>query len=452
MKKNYGLILFLGVFLLMCLWPLVGMAVMGPSEAAANEALAAPPSLTKGGAFNADFLNDTSDYFADHFASRRELVTINAKLEAAIFGESAEEKVILGKDGWLFYKSTLDDYQGQNLLSDREVGAAARCLALMQEYAQEQNVAFLFTIVPNKNTLYPEYMPARCVPSELPGNAERLREALRQEGVRFVDLESAFCAEDRVLYQRLDSHWSNLGAALAHDAIMDALAKDAERFYSPDRFTAVQDHEGDLYAMLYPAGAEKDVQYYPDWSRRFTYDRPIRSAEDQKISTSCPDQSGSLLMFRDSFGNTLHTFMAESFGAACFSRAMPYDLSLLDDTGADTLVIEIVERNITWLTQHAPILPAPVRQLDLPEACDSSVQFTYAFTQTADGAVRCSGNLRCAPDAGSPIWLVCDGVIYEASPAGSGEFPFTAYLPAQPASFRIMFSQNGALVISKAHG
>ena len=33
--------------------------------------------------------------------------------------------------------------------------------------------------------------------------------------------------------------------------------------------------------------------------------------------------------------------MAESFGTACFSRAMPYDLTLLQSERADTLIIEL---------------------------------------------------------------------------------------------------------------
>lgn len=450
MKKHFGLFLFLCVFLLMCLLPLVGMAITGPSEAAANEILAAPPSLTRAdGSFNTAVLNDTNDYFADHFSFRQELITADAKLEAAVFSESASKDVILGKDGWLFYQSTLDDYQGQNLLSDREIWSAAHCLALMQEYAQVHDASFLFAVAPNKNTLYPQYMPDRYLRTAQPGNAARLLEALQAAGVMTADLETVFLAEDSVLYQRLDSHWNNLGAALAHDTIMDALGKNAARFYVPDRFAAVKDHDADLYQMLFPAGKEKDVQLYPAWEWSFTCDRPIRSAEDQTIRTSCTDRDGKLLMFRDSFGNALYPFMAESFGSACFSRAMPYDLSLLESESADTLVIEIVERNIGWLSSRAPILPAPVREIRVPEVCDPSVKYACTFSEKADGTVCCSGSLDCVVDSDSPIYLVCDGTVYEASPAGSGVAPFTAYLPSQPAALQVMFYRGNTLVITQ---
>lgn len=447
MKKNLGYLIFLVVFLLLCLFPLVGMAITGPSGSVGNEILSAPPSLTKAGGFNPSFLSDASDYFADHFAARQELITANARLEAALFGESAEEKVILGKDGWLYYKSTLDDYRGQNLLADREIWSAAHCLALMQEYAQAQNVDFLFAVAPNKNTLYPEHMPDRYLRSDATGNLAHLYDALQQEGVQFADLKAAFDAEDSTLYYRLDSHWNELGAALAHDTILDALGKDAPRLYDPDQFTEGTHYNGDLDVMLYPLGSDTDVDDLPNWDWYFSISEPFRGAEDQMIQTRCAERSGSLLMFRDSFGNSLYPYMADSFFEARFSRAMPYDLSLLD--GADTLIVEIVERNIDWLAQRAPILPAPVRELALPKTCDPAAQFTCGFTQTDGGTVCCSGNLGCAPDTDSPIYLVCDGTVYEASPAGSGELPFTAYLPAQPATLQIMFYRNGTLVISQ---
>ena len=165
------------------------------------------------------------------------------------------------------------------------------------------------------------------------------------------------------------------------------------------------------------------------------------------IHTLRAERSGSLLMFRDSFGNSLYPFMADSFFEARFSRAMPYDLSLLDEFHSDTLVIELVERNIVWLTQRAPILSAPIRQISVPAVSNDAAAFTFTFPQT-DGAVCCTGNLNCTPDTDSPIWLVCDGAVYEATPAGSGELPFTAYLASQPAALQIMFLQNGTPVIS----
>lgn len=49
------------------------------------------------------------------------MVTANAALEAAVFRVSAEEKVTLGRDGWLFYTETLDDYLHTGALTQRQL-------------------------------------------------------------------------------------------------------------------------------------------------------------------------------------------------------------------------------------------------------------------------------------------------------------------------------------------
>lgn len=449
MKKTWYQILFLILGLAICLLPLLGLAVTGPAPAAANEILAFPPEWkTSSGSLNLRYLSDACDYFRDHFSCRQELITLNAKLESGLLGDSASKKVVVGKDGWLFYAETTDDYQNTDPLSDRRIWAAAHTLSLIQEYARSKNAAFLFTVVPNKNTLYPQYMPDLYLRSEEPGNRERLFAALRKEGVSCLDLTDAFRAENRVLYHRLDSHWTNLGAALAHDRILAALGKQEDHFYDPARFRTERTHSGDLYTMLYPTGTEKDIQYLPDPPLRFQYAVPIRSPEDQRILTACDGKTGNLLMFRDSFGNSLHSFMAESYEKAWFSRAMPYPLTMLDASGADTLVIEIVERNIDWLSLRATILPAPVRELPLPE--DQMAVSASLSCEQENALWKISGELMEGMDEDSPIYLLVDGTLYEASPVGEKEGSFTAYLPAQIEQVSILFRRNGKLVQSTA--
>ena len=449
--KKLAKLLFLAVFLLMSLAPALGMLIFGPTEASANEILTQPPSVTnREGGFNVSVLNDASDYLRDRFWFRHELITANAAVEAAVFRESASEDVILGKEGWLYFHDTLDDYQGQNLLTDRQIWAAARVLSLIQEYAASRGVRTLFAPVPNKNTIYPEYMPDSSSRTSEATNYDKLLNALAEEGVEALDLRPVLRShrDEVLLYQTLDSHWNNLGAALAHDAILEALGRSGTA-YEPAAFTFARDHSADLYQMLYPTGSEKDLQAYPTRERSFTYLRPIRSPEDQRIFTACETGEGSLLMFRDSFGNTLHTFMAESFASACFSRAMPYDLSLLDSENPDTLILEITERHLRWLAERPPILPAPVRTPDLSAAIPAQA-LTLAVEKTDSGLVCLRGALPLQPDLRSPVYLEADGIVYEASPAGETERSFTAYLPTEVRSVRVFWSAAGVLYAAPA--
>ncbi len=381
------------------------------------------------------------------------MVTLQNTLTATLFHQSGESDVILGKDGWLFYAETLDDYEGVNLMTEREVWAAARSLYLIQEYCQSQGAQFLFTIAPNKNSLYGEYMPDRYPASEEDGNAERLAEALTQTGVAYADLFSVFEEQEDILYRAQDSHWNQRGAALAGDTLLSALEVDFQPFF-PEDYVEVAEEVGDLYEMVYPTGdtLDADQRYLREFS--FTYVNPIRSTEDNLIRTSREGTSGSLLMFRDSFGNTLHTFMAEGFGSARFSRITPYDLTMIQSESADTVVIELVERNLDWLNTLPAIFPAPERDVEIDDVPTVELDVTVSLTESDSltGYVQVSGSLNVENlDDNSSIYILAGGTVYEATPAGEGDCPFCAYLPSEALTDTIVIlcSLEGQLVASQ---
>ena len=115
-KTAYGI--FIAAFFILCLIPSAGMLLFGESEAAANEILSPRPVIfQEDGSFNQNFTDDLTSYIADRFAFRQEFITAYAKIQAALFKESSSGDVVLGKDGWLFYQDTVDDYLHHNALS-----------------------------------------------------------------------------------------------------------------------------------------------------------------------------------------------------------------------------------------------------------------------------------------------------------------------------------------------
>ena len=176
------------LFFLLCLTPLAIFLLAGPSSAGANERLAAKPRLYTGTSVSWDVLSDAADYFAGRFGLRQELITADAAVRAAVFHESAADDVLLGTDGWLYYADTLGDFTGSSAMTERQLWCAARNLALMQEYAASRGAQLLFVCAPNKNTVYPEFMPARYVRSTSERNLDRLLASLREQGVPFCDV------------------------------------------------------------------------------------------------------------------------------------------------------------------------------------------------------------------------------------------------------------------------
>ena len=151
--KNKSLI-FIVVCMLLCLIPSVGMLFFPTTETTENKAMAVAPKLmTEEGRLNKAFFSDFERYFTEHIALRNPMVYADAMVQTKVFQESNVSGVIAGTDGWLYYSSTLDDYLGRQVLSNRELFNLAHNFCLVQDYAQEHGMEFALTIAPNKNPL-----------------------------------------------------------------------------------------------------------------------------------------------------------------------------------------------------------------------------------------------------------------------------------------------------------
>ena len=442
--KKIGYALFVAAVAGICVVPTLVMPWQ-TEKAVGNEKLASMPELfEEEGSFNTSILNEFSDYFADHFGFRHEMITLNDRLTGTVFRAIDSSSVLLGKDGWLFYKSTLENYTGADLFTPRQSYAAAHVLQLMQESCAQNDIRFYFTVAPNKNSLYGNQMPSRY-PAAQSRSIEKLKQQLAAQNVRYIDLFAPLSASDEPLYYRLDSHWNMQGAQLAAQTLLTELKGTA-----PDFDTAktgeTTPHTGDLYAMVYPSGTETEPDAVYDFS--YTYDETFRSADDITIHTQNADAEGSIFVYRDSFGINLHPFLAQSYANACFSRNMPYRMSAVSAEQPDVLLVEIVERNLNWLLERAPELPAPDRQN--VNAVDTGETVAAARKDgNLEGYFCISGDLSQQKlDDETPIYILTPEAAYEASPSGDGKQPFTAYLSEElyGQTLRVAFQSDGVWV------
>lgn len=219
---------------------------------------------------------------------------------------------------------------------------------MMQETLNEKGVQFLFTVAPNKNSLYGENMPyydSLKVSSDK--NLVNLQKYLRQEQVSY----------------------------------------------------------GDLYEMLYPLAMTPEEEVYYDRQTTFAYVGEVVSNFDPKITTVNPVKEGSLVMFRDSFGNALLPFMADAYSSAYFSRGVPYQMSEVDEKNADTVIVERAERFLPEMAQSPPIMEGPECQVNVME--EDTVP-------AGAGAVQCEiqGNLEKITGCIEEKYLDTDSRIY----------------------------------------
>ena len=441
MKKKCLPLAFVALCLILCMIPSVGMIFHPTTEPLGNEREVKLPSLTaEDGSLNTEFFTQLGKYFDRHFAFRAEALTADAEIMGAL-GASNIETVTMGTDGWLYYTATLDDYLGRGTMTSREVRDVIHNLGLIRDYAAGQGADFLFTIAPNKNTLYPGHMPyyTSAQVSDV-HNRDLLRAALADSDIPYVDLFSLFEEQDEVLYFARDSHWNNKGALLAYDAILTALGKEHDD-YADAEVIRRKDFIGDLSKMLYPSGAEPEYNLYYGAEERYTYVTDTKSVEDARITTENTDASGRLYMYRDSFGNALLPFFASAYGEASFTKAFPMTLSAdLEKARPDVFIMELVERNVDWLITCPPVLPSPRLSFLKPgtvigseitvtaEPCPSAKALYVQFAGEVDSDLLADDDIlyvRVTDSSGAEMIYECYGLSAEEGKTG-----FIAYAPA----------------------
>lgn len=426
--------------MLICTMPLLAMPFFSSEGSSENRTLSAFPSLKTEEGINLNYLSDLGAYFSDHYAFREDLVSLNAKITAKIFGVSSEDDIILGTDGWLYYSSTLDDYQHNNSVSERTLYSMARNTKLMQEYSNLLGVDFIFIIAPNKNSLYGQNMPSIYKTTVSPeSDARRLLPYLQDESVNYIDLFELFESQNEVLYYKEDSHWTEKGALLVYNTLLDYNGTPHED-YSSVTPEIVNDHVGDLASMLYAsnAGFEERLLYIPSPSYSYINGENV---EDTLINTYNPSGSGNLLMYRDSFGNSLLPFFANAYENAQFSKSVPYQMTDLITASPDLLIVEKVERHIQTLAQVPPVMSAPERfdieyNSEIPENAlvSTSVKDNGIFYEIQGFVKNCTLSLK------SNIYIKIStddsSRIYEAFLIGSkidgsyNDQGFKAYIPS----------------------
>ena len=440
MKKNLKYNLYTALCLVMCAVPFVCMAFARTDSTTENKRLAALPHVTENGSFNTQFLPGLGEFFNDHFAFRQHLVSADAEIQSKVFKVSNVDTVVAGRDDWLYYTDDLDDYQGRSA-DEQVILCAAHNLALTQQYVTKQGTRFLVTIPPNKSTLYGGHMPY-YERKKVSGkhNYQMLAPALSEQKVAYLDLFDLFEKQQDVLYLKRDSHWDNRGALLAYNAMMDALEKD-HNDYTATPAVRTKTEIGDLGRMLYPVTADPEWNVYYEHSDKTSYVTDTKSVEDPWIEAANKESKGALLMYRDSFGNTLIPFMADAYAKSYYSKMTPYDLAAdMERTKPDDVIIEKVERNIAEFAAQPPVIPAAKVKLKgeiSGESADANAGLSVTEAEANMSYLQISGSLDKGQAACERVLLVIGTEkgekAYEAFMTADeeGSYGYTAYFPKE---------------------
>lgn len=323
-----------------------------------NEQAVTLPSLINENGINNSFSKDFETYYSQKNPLRTTYISLNNFLKIEFLNSSSSD-VIAGKEGYLFYGKTMSDYMNQTL-SDRKIYNIARTVELVQNHVQNKGKKFVFTVAPNKNSIYPQFVRERYIKGNK-SNLDVLTNFLKEKSINYVDLKEQFLNDEQELYLKKDSHWNNLGALYGYNSIENGLGH-AHKTYNNLEYKVQDNYIGDLSKMAFPELSITCEQYYFDYELKdFRFKRPFgvkdnkmelqklqgTDAEkyDSVISTIGRNGNNSLYMIRDSFGRALLPFFIDNYKETFIERINTPSTGF-DDGNYDYFVWEIVERNL----------------------------------------------------------------------------------------------------------
>lgn len=297
-------------------------------------------------------------YVERSIAFRAPLIELHAAVAEAFFGESGNAQVVLGRDGWLYFVETMEDYFRRGSMTDAQIEIVADKLQAVSERLAAEGIGFTFLCAPNKNSVYPQWMPIYARMGTGESNLLRLQTALWERGVDVCDAYAVLteaAADGAQLYHRTDTHWNAQGALLVYRALMAQVADSYAAF--DDVMWMASPMLGDLTALYRPMATESETVLTPDIARTYAVRGTMRSVSDMRIETVGEDPDAPhMLVLRDSFGDALFPYLANATASVQYVRATPYDLMPALEGDIDHVVLEIAERSLPSLLTETFVL------------------------------------------------------------------------------------------------
>ena len=267
---------------------------------------------------------------------------------------------IYGRRDWLFYSGDNSEgyYRGTNLLSVEETGAWRDSFAALDRVCREKGIDLVIMTAPNKEQMYPEYMPTYKVETQTKRQDAFLSYMNAFSSVRYI-YPKAELNTTKIFYDvfyKQDTHWNALGGFTGAMAVYRALGLATTNVFELD-VTERTREGGDLsnfsgykttyrdWSISYKPEIKTTVEYYEN----HVTSSPTELSQFHAEGALYADKK--LVVLGDSFRHALSGVMSKDFGKSTFAHRKELDfetpvvMEALRELGAgDVLLLMAVER------------------------------------------------------------------------------------------------------------
>lgn len=276
--------------------------------------------------------------------------------------EISSSQVIVGKENWLFLKSSTDgdsisDFEGTNRYTSEEIYSIFNSALRTQEKFKEKGIQFAIMAAPNKENIYSEFMPEIYTHAEI-SSTDILIDFLGNNGVNIISPKKELLDghTDFQLYYPYDTHWNQLGAYVGVRSVLDSWNIDTPALDDRDILSGKMEEnyhycaKNDLAQMiglrniLYNDGIEYWIEGtgFIDWNQ---FEKEQENGEISYFSNQEAQVQASVLLVGDSFRTAMIPALQETFSDVYVIHRSYYTTEFLDEIQPKYLIVEYVERH-----------------------------------------------------------------------------------------------------------
>lgn len=288
------------------------------------------------------------DSFTSNLTGKKEGAKAASEVTKKTSGNTYIEstQVLLGKGDWLFYKSTEDgdpisDYQGINHYDEATMQAFADKLTNERNQFANYGIDFYILSIPNKSSVYPEYMPDTIERKDTTSRTDLLMKYLEENtDLNVVDAKPSLvkAKKKKPVYYKSDTHFNQIGAFVTVQALKDKIDGKTDSLKNVKFDKVMNNYSGDLACLCDMQDTfNDDIQYQLDAA---TVNTKIKSNKR-------------ILVIGDSFSEVMQSIMSQYFAEVKTVNIWSFEPSLLDEYKPDVVVWEHAERytdRFNWIS------------------------------------------------------------------------------------------------------
>ena len=268
-----------------------------------------------------------------------------------------------GKDNWLYLGNSYDDSVEKLKLVNPptvdNIDMVSKEIMDIVSNANKSNIEVAFIMGPNKESIYPEFLPETLVPSETKYSSFFLNRLRENPNLTVYDPTADLIKskdKEGLLYWKTDTHWNNKGAFIAYSGLTKALSLPTSQV----TFKQGTVHKGDLIDISklesFPLSTADnwDIQWEEEFisqERKVFNEHESAFGNPSIVTTQNALTQKYIWVIGDSFSASLKPYLNSTFKEVYYvghwSEKLESLSEELDKTSRkpDVIIIERVERS-----------------------------------------------------------------------------------------------------------